>query len=127
MRWEPRAGLTVHARYDRASMTDDFTGYYDSDEQDVQVGASIPIGRITRLELLVDHLDRDYLDRVGSADTPSSDALLELSAEVDVWLFGNFGLTGRYQLERASAEPAGTLYTRHVVLVGAAARLGILD
>ena len=124
LRAEPSERVALLVRYDHALVADDFTGYFDGTERELRAGGLVHVSPKVDVESTFGYLARTYGDRVASVDNQSSDATLGLTTDLELWLFRTVGLFARYQLERASAEPVGVLYTRHVVLAGVTGRLG---
>jgi hypothetical protein len=112
-------------RYDFYHYSDAFLGYYDSDEQIGRLQAYFDIGDRGHVAADFEFRNRQFpLRQTISRDNLRAETELRGFLAGAIWLTNNLGIYARYEVERASAEPTGVLYTRHLFTIGPGGRLG---
>jgi hypothetical protein len=121
-RW--RRGLVLVGAYGHARLADDASGYYDGFEHRFRGQAMYAPAPRWLVEASVDLVQREFPSRQPRPTNPRSDTSLDGLITIQADLFPALGVTAHYHVEHARADPTGTLYTRHVFLVGVAGRIG---
>jgi hypothetical protein len=118
-------GVQIVGRYDRVFATDDFSGFLNSRESVFFAGWVAELPRLT-FEGDFQYARRFFTDRIATPDNPNRDTVITGTARLDFWalISRRLGLFALYKYEKASANPTGLLFERHLVLSGIVGRFG---
>lgn len=100
---------------------DNFLNYLTGPRHRTQVGCEIRAASTLEMFLGGAMAWRGYPERVASATNNVDELYIEGYMDVRFWLMRNVGVSLRYEVDRVSAAPLGSLYLRHMVFVGPAA------
>lgn len=124
-----RARITTNSqivgRYDRVYASDDFSGFLNSREDVAFLGWVAQSPRWT-FEGDLQYAKRFFTKRIPTIDNPNQDTVWTGTARIDFWALvaRRLGLFAMYRYEKASANPTGLLFERHVGMAGVTGRFG---
>lgn len=113
--------LTGALHFDQEWLADQALGFLSGDRQRARTEVFLEVGPL-KAEVAAELVLRHFSGRVSSAADPSDEQSFDAWIDSDVVVHGPFGVYGRYQIQRLSAEPTGVVYLRQLVTVGASVR-----